>query len=91
MGSEDRQDLALHLHGEAHSIVSPPAALICPPQVESVIGIAVFAVYLLFHFCAVEVHCPSPSNRPEELAFVFYTTYIKNKGQTSLLSTLQTN
>lgn len=54
------------------------------PQVESVIGIAVFAVYLLFHFCAVQVSCPS--NRLEELAFVFYTTYIKNRGQVTLIS-----
>ena len=46
---------------------------------ESLIGIAVFAVYLLFHFCAVQVKCPD--KRMEEVAFVFYTTYIKNKGQ----------
>ena len=48
---------------------------------ESLIGIAVFAVYLLFHFCAVQVKCPGPDKRMEEVAFVFYTTYIKNKGQ----------
>ena len=48
---------------------------------ESLIGIAVFAVYLLFHFCAVQVKCPGPDKRVEEVAFVFYTTYIKNKGQ----------
>ena len=42
------------------------------------VGVAVFALYLLFHFCAIRVSCPT--NKPEEVAFMFYTTYIKNTG-----------
>ena len=44
------------------------------------VGVAVFALYLLFHFCAIRVSCPT--NKPEEVAFMFYTTYIKNTGGT---------
>ena len=64
------------------SMVSPPFVIdltvIFAPQAESVVGVAVFAVYLLLHFCALQVRCPA--NRAEEVAFVFYTTYIKNTG-----------
>jgi len=46
-------------------------------MVESVLGIAVFAIYLLFHFCALQVSCPD--SKAEEVAFVFYTTYVRPK------------
>ena len=52
--------------------------VIFPAQAESVLGIAVFALYLLFHFCALQVSCPD--NKAEEVAFVFFTTYIRNQG-----------
>lgn len=45
--------------------------------VEAVLGVVVFTTYSLFHFCAIEVHCPQ--SKVEQFAFVFYTTYIKDK------------
>ena len=47
-------------------------------QVESVIGVAVFTIFSLFHFCAIDVDCPD--SKVEQYAFVFYTTYVKGKG-----------
>ena len=74
-------------------VSSPPFPLVIDLtvalQAESVVGVAVFAVYLLLHFCALQVSCPA--NRAEEVAFVFYTTYIKNTGGSRGNYTLFTN
>ena len=35
-------------------------------------------MFSLFHFCAVTVSCPE--GKLEQWAFVFYTTYVKQKG-----------
>ena len=49
-----------------------------PPQVQSILSVIVFVTYSLFHFCAVSVSCPK--TRVEKWAFLFYTTYVKEKG-----------
>ena len=49
-------------------------------QVQSVLGVVIFLVFSLFHFCAVTVKCPSENNHVEQWAYIFYTTYVKQKG-----------
>ena len=49
-----------------------------PFQVQSVLGVVIFLVFSLFHFCVVTVSCPD--NSFEQWAFLFYTTYVKQKG-----------
>ena len=49
-------------------------------QVQSVLGVVIFLVFSLFHFCAISVSCPGPENNLEQWAYVFYTTYVKQKG-----------
>jgi len=46
--------------------------------IESIIGVVLCALYVLFHFCAITVSCPG-SSKVEQVAFVFYTTYINEK------------
>ena len=52
-------------------------------QVESVLGVAVFTIFSLFHFCAIDVNCPE--SKIEQYAFVFYTTYVKGKGNVAVI------
>ena len=53
-------------------------------QVQSVLGVVIFLVFSLFHFCAVTVKCPSENNHVEQWAYIFYTTYVKQKGMCTL-------
>ena len=48
-------------------------------QIESIVGVILCALYVLFHFCTIPVHCPS-TGKLDQVAYVFYTTYLRGKG-----------
>ena len=48
-------------------------------QIESILGVVVCAVYVLLHFCTIPINCPGTS-KLNQVAYVFYTTYLKEKG-----------
>jgi len=45
--------------------------------IQSIIGVVLCALYVLFHFCAITVSCPGEDSHFKQVAFTFYTTYIR--------------
>merc|ERR1739838_784261 len=53
--------------------------------IESIIGVILCALYVLFHFCTITVSCPG-KGKLQQVAFVFYTTYLREKGGCNVTS-----
>lgn len=58
----------------------------CATLTEAIIGVIMCGVYILFYFCRITVACPSKDNNLEQVFFLFYTTYVKEKDNKCLVS-----
>jgi len=55
--------------------------------IESILGVVVCAVYVLLHFCTIPIKCPGTTSKLNQVAYVFYTTYLKEKDGCDVITT----